>query len=406
MVKYLRNVFVNKLGRVALENQPLEICERKGLGHPDTMCDSVMNEISIQLSKTYMEKFGTVLHHNVDKSLLAAGHSIPAFTGGKVIEPMTFVFGDRATFKAGEEEIPVNMIARRSASDWLKKHFRFLDPEKHVTYQSLIRSGSIALQDIFEREGDYLGANDTSAAVGYAPLSRTEKIIIDLEKHLNSPIFKKEFPESGEDIKLMGLRKKDTLHITIAMAMVDSFIENEKDYFKKRNRIFNEIQKYVDDRHDFKEVTLDLNALDTQGRGIDGLYLTVTGTSAEAGDSGQVGRGNNVVGVIPLNRPISSEAAAGKNPVSHVGKIYNALSYKIAERIIEDINGIKETYVWLLSTIGNPINEPSVVSAQIIPESSINLESVKKNINEIIEHEFEHLDKFTYDLAKGKISLC
>jgi S-adenosylmethionine synthetase len=406
LVNKLENIFINQLGRVALEDQPLEICERKGLGHPDTICDSVMNEISIQLSKEYLERFGMILHHNVDKSLLAAGKSEPAYRGGKIIEPMRFVFGDRATFEVGNEVIPVNKIAESSASEWFEKNFRFIDPEIHVTYQSQILPGSIALKDIFDRKGEYLGANDTSAAVGYAPFSRTENIILDLEKFLNGPDYKSEYPESGEDIKLMGLRKNDDLHITIAMAMVDQFIEKEKDYFRKRESILNSIQEFVDNRHDFNEVTFDLNALDTKGRGIDGLYLTVLGTSAEAGDSGQVGRGNNVAGVIPLNRPMSSEAAAGKNPVSHVGKVYNALSYRIADRVIERVNGLKEVYVWLLSTIGKPINKPTIVSAQVIPEKEINMDSIVTEIDEIIQNEFQNLDTFIDDLAKGRVGLC
>jgi len=398
-------VFVNRLGRSAIEDQALEIVEKKGMGHPDTMCDSVMNRISIELSKEYMKRFGVVLHHNVDKSLLAAGVAVPNYGGGKVVEPMRFVFGDRATFKVGDEEIPVNKIAERSAKRWFKEHLRFVDPVKHVTYQSQIKPGSMALSDIFARKGKYLGANDTSAAVGYAPFTRTENLIKDLEKHLNSKEFKKSYPESGEDIKLMGLRKGNSLNITVAMAFVDRFIESEADYFRRRDEVYDAIKGYVDDKYSFKEVTIDLNALDAKGRGIDGLYLTVTGTSAEAGDSGQVGRGNNVVGVIPLNRPMSSEAAAGKNPVSHVGKIYNALSYRLANRIIDDVPGIKETYVWLLSRIGKPINEPSVVSAQVIPEENVNMSTVTKQINEIIGYEFEHLSEFTDELAKGLIAL-
>ncbi len=402
----MNNTFINELGRIAISDQPLEIVERKGLGHPDTICDSVMNQISIDLSKTYIKKFGTVLHHNVDKSLLAAGAAVPAFNGGKVLEPMRFVFGDRATFKVGTEEIPVNEIAEKSASDWLKQNLRFVDPEKHVIYQSEIKPGSMALADIFDRKGDYLGANDTSAAVGYAPFTPTENMIIDLERHLNSSEFKKRFPESGEDIKLMGLRKQDSLNITVAMAMVDHFITSEADYFKKQDEIYDAITGFVDSKYGFNEVSIDLNPLDVHGRGIDGLYLTALGTSAEAGDSGQVGRGNNVVGVIPLNRPMSSEAAAGKNPVSHVGKIYNALCYRIADRVMSDVSGVKEIYVWLLSQIGKPINEPSVVSAQIIPENGVELNGVRGLIDEVIADEFDHLHEFCNDLALGKISLC
>jgi S-adenosylmethionine synthetase len=402
----LNNIFINELGRVAIEDQLLEIVERKGLGHPDTICDSVMNQISIDLSKEYLKRFDAVLHHNVDKSLLAAGVAIPSFKGGKVKTPMRFIFGDRATFSVGDEQIKVDEIAAKSATDWFKKYLRFVEPEKHVTYQSEIKPGSIALTDIFDRKGEYLGANDTSAAVGYAPFTPTELLILDLERHLNSDEFKKKFPESGEDIKLMGLRKRNNLNITVAIAMVDRFIESESDYFRKRSEIYESINEFVDMKYGFEKVTIDINPLDARGRGIDGLYLTVLGTSAEAGDSGQVGRGNNVVGVIPLNRPMSSEAAAGKNPVSHVGKIYNALSYRIANRVMAEVNGVKEIYVWLLSQIGQPINEPSVVSAQIIPNKNVELKSVSNLIDEVITDEFEHLHEFCHDLAMGKITLC
>ena len=402
----MNNIFINELGRVAIEDQLLEIVERKGLGHPDTICDSVMNQISIDLSKEYLKRFDAVLHHNVDKSLLAAGVAIPSFKGGKVKTPMRFIFGDRATFSVGDEQIKVDEIAAKSATDWFKKNLRFVEPEKHVTYQSEIKPGSIALTDIFDRKGEYLGANDTSAAVGYAPFTPTELLILDLERHLNSDEFKKKFPESGEDIKLMGLRKRNNLNITVAIAMVDRFIESESDYFRKRSEIYESINEFVDMKYGFEKVTIDINPLDARGRGIDGLYLTVLGTSAEAGDSGQVGRGNNVVGVIPLNRPMSSEAAAGKNPVSHVGKIYNALSYRIANRVMAEVNGVKEIYVWLLSQIGQPINEPSVVSAQIIPNKNVELKSVSNLIDEVITDEFEHLHEFCHDLAMGKITLC
>lgn len=405
-MKSLDNVFINVLGRNSLEDQPLEICERKGLGHPDTICDSVMNAISVELSKEYLKRFEVVLHHNVDKSLLAAGKAIPRFNGGKVLEPMKFVFGDRATFNVGNEVVPVEEIAAKSASDWINSNLRFVKPEKHVVYQSEIKPGSVALKDIFFRKGEFLGANDTSAAVGYGPFTRTERLIIDLETFLNSKEFKDRFPESGEDIKLMGLRKKNTLNLTVAMAMVDRFIDNEKDYFRKRSEIYEAANTFVSEKYGFDEIEISLNALDAPGRGIEGLYLTVLGTSAEAGDSGQVGRGNNVVGVIPLNRPMSSEAAAGKNPVSHVGKIYNLLCYRIADRIIENVNGVKETYVWLLSQIGKPINKPSVVSAQLIPEKNVYLKELEPQIYEIIDYEFEHLAEFCEDLAKGIITVC
>ena len=402
----MRNILVTELRQVALEEQPLEICERKGLGHPDSICDAIMNQVSIELSKEYLKRFDTILHHNLDKALLAAGEARVEFGGGEVLRPMRIIYGDRATFKVGDEEIPVDEIAIRSTREWLKRNMRFIDPDIHVKFQSEIKPGAAALQDIFDRKGRFLGANDTSAAVGFAPITETERLILGLERHLNSPGFKKEFPESGEDIKIMGLRRNRRLDLTVAMAFVDRFISGEGDYFRKKAEIEEAINEFIDANYGFEEADVGLNVLDTQRRGIGGLYLTVLGTSAEGGDSGQVGRGNNVIGVIPLNRPVSSEAAAGKNPVSHVGKVYNFLSYRIADQVSQRVNGVKETYIWLLSSIGQPIDEPKVVSAQVILEDGVELEEVSSEIEEAIAHEFDHLEEFCMDLARGKITIC
>ncbi len=403
----MNNVFINELGQVPLQERPLEITERKGLGHPDTMCDNIMNQISVDLSTEYLKRFGNIYHHNMDKGLIAAGETSVKFGGGKVNKPILIVYGDRATFKVGNEEVPVNEIAMKSTKAWLRKNLRFVDPDVHVKYQSEIKPGSAALQDIFGRKkkGEYLGANDTSAAVGFAPYTEQEKLILGLENYLNSKEFKKEHPESGEDIKLMALRRGKKVDLTVAIAMVDRFIGSEDEYFKRKAEISDAIDAWIDDKGGFEEVKVSLNALDARGRGLDGLYLTVLGTSAEAGDSGQVGRGNNVRGVIALLRPMSSEAAAGKNPVSHVGKIYNMLCYRIADRIIDEVSGVTETYVWLLSRIGRPINEPSVVSAQLIPEKGVALKSLQPSIENIIDDEFEHLDEFCSALADGHVGL-
>jgi len=402
----MENLMITELRQVALEEQPLEICERKGLGHPDSICDAIMNEVSIELSKEYLRRFGAILHHNLDKGLLAAGETRVKFGGGEVITPMLIVYGDRATFDVGDERVPVNEIAIRSTKEWLRRNLRFVDPDIHVNYQSEIKPGAVSLQDIFERRGKFLGANDTSAAVGYAPMTRTERLILDLERYLNSPGFKRDYPESGEDVKIMGLRRGRRLHLTIAMAFVDRFIESEEDYFRKKGEVAEAIREFLADREGFDEIDFSLNVLDARGRGVKGCYLTVLGTSAEGGDSGQVGRGNNVVGVIPLNRPISSEAAAGKNPVSHVGKIYNTLTFRIANRIMDQVNGLKEVYVWLLSDIGKPINEPKAASVQVIPEEGTKLSEVESEIREVVEGEFQRLDQFCMDLAMGRIPIC
>jgi len=400
------NIMVDELKQVPLGEQRMEICERKGVGHPDTICDSVMNEVSIALSKLYMEEFGAIMHHNVDKSLLAAGETETRFGGGELKKRMLMVFGDRATFEVGGVEVPVEEITIEASKRWFRENLRFVDPDEHLKFQIELKRGSQALVDIFERRGRYLGANDTSAAVGYAPMSATEKVVFDTEKFLNSREFKKSFPETGEDVKIMGFRKERNLKITVAMAFVDRFIDSEEDYFRKKEEVSEEIKQFIDSRVDMDKVELTVNALDVRGRGVDGIYLTVLGTSADGADCGQVGRGNRVNGIIPLNRPTSSEAAAGKNPVSHVGKIYNLLSYRIANEIYERISGFKEVYVWLLSQIGKPINEPMVASVQVIPEQGLSLSTVSEEIENVVQAEFNNLDRFIDDLARGRIPVC
>jgi len=400
-----RNILVDALKQTPLEQQKLEIVERKGLGHPDSICDNIMDRISVRLSQEYLKKAGAILHHNIDKSLLAAGEAEPQFGGGKIKKPMLLVIGDRATFDF-DGGIPVDEIAVRTAKEWFKERLRFVDPEKHVRYQVELKPGHPELMDIFKRKGRVLGANDTSAAVGYAPMTRVEQTVLGTEKYLNSPEFKKRFPESGEDIKIMGYRKNNELRLTVGMALVDRYVKSESDYFKKKEAIQEEITRFVQKKSDFDKIMIELNTLDKKGRGVDGVYITVLGSSCEAGDSGQVGRGNRTNGIIPLNRPFCSEAAAGKNPVSHVGKIYNTLTHKIAGEICRQVSGLEEVYIWLLSRIGNPIDQPAVAAAQVVMKGNNSFDGVKREIEEVVDNELEHIDKFTDELAKGKIQIC
>ena len=402
----MRNILVDCSKPAPVEQQKVEIVERKGLGHPDSICDAIMDNVSVKLCKEYLEKVGSILHHNADKSLLVAGDVEPNFGGGKVKEPMFLIFGDRATREANGVTFPVEELALQAAKEWIKKKLRFVDPEKHVKYRVELKPGSPELVDIFNRKGKVLGANDTSAAVGYAPMTRLEKIVLKTEQYANSSLFKKKFPEAGEDVKVMGLRKDNELNLTVSIAFVDRYVKDEKDYFRKKGEVLEDLRMFVKDSVTFEKVVVDLNTLDIEGRGIGGVYLTVTGTSAESADSGEVGRGNRVNGVIPLNRPTCSEAAAGKNPVSHVGKIYNLLTHRIAKSVYEKVPGLEEVYIWLLSQIGKPIDQPAIAAAQVVLQSGNSLQNLQKSIEAVVDEELANIDRFTMDLAYGRVPIC
>ncbi len=390
----------------SVTDQRVEIVERKGTGHPDFICDSVMEAVSVALSRTYKEVFGTILHHNIDKGLLAAGRTAHTFGGGRVIKPMELIIGDRATSSAMGKKIPVGEIAVDAAKDWLRKHLRFVDPERHVKYRPVLAPGSEELTDIFARSNAIKGANDTSALIGYYPLSPTEEAVLSLERYLNSRPFKKKYSETGEDIKVMGLRTGEELELTVAMPLISSFIHSERAYFAQKEILHGEIEKFVRANSPFSRISVHLNALDERGRGGGGVYLSLLGTSAEDADSGQVGRGNRVNGLISVNRPMGTEAAAGKNPVSHVGKIYNILAHKTAEKIYKNVDGIREVYVLLLSRIGTPVDSPPMASVQVLLERGCRLADVSGQAAIIVERELADISAFCDSLAKGIYPVC
>ena len=400
-----RNIMIDRALAGPMEEQPIELVERKGTGHPDTICDSIMEAVCLDLCREYSMNFGRICHHNIDKGLLVAGRSMPETGGGIMLEPMKLIFGDRATYTCDGRLIPVGEIAEAAAKKWIRKNLRFVDADKHILFQNEIKPGSPELTDAFARK--IIGANDTSVGVGYAPLSETERLVLASEQFLNSPDLKAIFPEVGEDIKIMGYRFGRTLTLTVAIAFVDRFVHSPEHYFDRKASLHGELLKFVErENHQLDSIIIDINTLDDPSRGEGGMYLTVLGTSAEGGDCGQVGRGNRVNGIIPFNRPQTTEAAAGKNPVNHVGKIYNILSHEIAHMIHRETPGVREAVVYLCSQIGKPVDRPMVASAQLVLEQGADLDEVRKHAAEIIDRELEDIRQFIGRLAEGKYRVC
>ena len=392
-----RNIKVERLNQRPLEQQEIELVERKGIGHPDSVADGLAESISRALCQEYLDRFGAVLHHNTDKTQIVAGRSKPAFGGGEVICPLYILLTGRATRVFKEEEIPVDTIAIKAARKLLSESLSNLDVNNHVILDAKIGMGSSDLRDVFGRKVP--SANDTSFGVGYAPLSETENIVYNTEREMMRMM--KEFPAIGEDIKVMGMRHGDAINLTIACAMVDRHMSNLKEYTDTKREI---VEHLVEHARQFtaRKITAQMNVADNIEEG--SVYITVTGTSAEMGDDGAVGRGNRANGLITPNRPMSLEATCGKNPINHVGKIYNLLSTEAARQIAAEVQGIDEVYIKILSQIGKPIDEPHIASIQIVPKDGVDIKSLEAGATEILDSWLANIPKLQQMLFRGEIS--
>lgn len=395
----MMNINIESSTTEPLRKQDIEIVERKGIGHPDSICDGIAESVSRSLSLYYKKNFGRILHHNTDQVELVGGRSNPVFGGGDILCPMYVLLSGRATMHYGDDSIPIHRIAIEAAKTYVEENLQHIKVGSHMIIDSRMGEGSLSLQDTFDEDLVMPHANDTSFGVGFAPLSDTEQLVLDVEKLLNSQAFKKEFPSVGEDIKVMGLRIKDDILLTVAAAFISPRVHTREEYNRLKGEVREEIiQTFGDTLH--RRLTVDINTADTDHS----AYLTVTGTSSEMGDDGSVGRGNRVNGLITPYRPMSMEAAAGKNPVSHVGKIYNLLSRKIADEIAE-IDGIEEVEVYLLSQIGHPINDPAEACARVITSGDTTVSELESDIEEVMKRNIEHVKQITDLVVEGKLTV-
>jgi S-adenosylmethionine synthetase len=299
----------------------------------------------------------------------------------------------------------VSDIVIETAKQWFRGHLPRVDPERHLKYQVEMRPGSLQLAGGLQ--ASIVRANDTSAVVGYAPLTTTERVVLDCECYLNSADFKARFPETGEDVKVLGIRRQSQLGLTVAMPLLLTYVRTESEYFERKAVIQADLLDYLSSHASSLEISLNLNHLDHTGDGLDGIYTSLLGTSAEDADSGQVGRGNQVNGVIALNRPRGAEAAAGKNPVSHVGKIYSILADQLASHIWKSLPALREVIVWMCSRVGDPINQPWLLSVRLHPDpGAAPTAQLSGRVREIVEERIGNMDAFIEELVSGKYWVC
>jgi S-adenosylmethionine synthetase len=339
-------------------NPEIEFVERKGLGHPDTLCDRLSEELARQLALDYELYTGAVRHFNVDKALLAAGSVDIGFGGGEITKPSRLILVGKATFdydwQPDSEEL---------ANQYHKRLMDLLPEASPEAFEVEVwlNQSSVDLAAVVHAETVAPLANDTSFAAVSMPRSVLESVVHSVEMHLNSPTYRASAPV-GRDIKVMGARNGENITVTVACPVLADRVQNRDEYDGVVDGIQTEAARVASEIAG-RAVRVQVNQADQE----DSAYLTLSGTSAEAGDDGQVGRGNRFGGLITPYRPMSLEAAAGKNPASHVGKTYHAIGYDISQRLIAETSAT-ETTIRLLSSIGHSVTEPQRVHIETAGE--------------------------------------
>jgi len=374
-----RNIVVSEATGPYIEDLPVEIVERKGIGHPDSLCDGIAERISVEYSRWCQENLGTLLHHNFDKVQLVAGEVEVGYGGGHMIRPIRIQIAGRGTPVYQGKKIPLDAIAIEAARLHIQETMRHLDPDRHMVIDSFVGRGAEELAYVV----DHVTANDTSFGVSHWPRSGLERAVYETSRYINFELID-QFP-IGEDVKVMGARQGSRMVLTVALPFIAEHIHDAAEYIEARRAAQEAIQTFAA-RLDTREVTVHVNTADDVEAGA--VYLTLTGTSAEMGDDGAVGRGNRVNGLITPFRAVSLEAACGKNPISHVGKVYNVLAMLAARDIVERVPTVKEATVYLLSQIGAPLDQPLVATATVRPVSGSLTPSIQADVQAILD---EHL---------------
>lgn len=375
-----------------LVNPNFEVVERKGVGHPDTVSDSLAEKISVDYSRYCLENFGVVLHHNVDKVGVLGGCIDLNWGNAHLKKPIRIILDGRISRCFGSHKIPVYEIAEKAIKTQIVKNLPRLDVSKDIEIIDMSTDYSKnpywfnprGLEDVPENQS--LFANDTSAVISYWGLTTTETLALALEGFFYKAVGVPRYSYIGQDIKVMIVRNMKFYDITLCVPFFAQDISKEAVYWEMKEKITEELIAFTKD-------ILPLDAtfrlvVNTQDQGKDqkatnnirGFYLVCTGGALDYGEEGFVGRGNNRLGFISSGRPYTMEAACGKNPIYHVGKVLGVVADRLSKELASKFKGGFE--VWLIARNGDPLFEPNGVLIKHSSEASdTEVESV---LNEVL----------------------
>jgi len=368
----------------------VEIVERKGIGHPDSLSDIIAEYFSNVYSRYCLDKYDVVLNHWFDKILISGGEAILKPGNSKVIKkPKVYLFGKITSIQNGN--IPIKELFTDVVFKVFNSIFSLTKesmPEIVIDVNSGI--GAEHLPSFYKYDPqsnvhvheDVLRSNDTVFVVGYAPYSKLESYVCELENYINSKSFKEIHPYTGYDVKVLAQRIQNNLDVTICIPFIADRINSWSLYEDSKIQILSSLYKFTE-TFNWKSSKINLNTKDSKEKG----FLTVYGTALDKGDFGVVGRGNRFPGFISANRGETQEAYHGKNPIIHSGKLLTVIAHRVARRIYNDTN--IPTKVSICINNGSELKKPECIyifkdnQGQVIAAGLI---------NRILQDEFDKMD--------------
>ncbi|MGK5548652.1 methionine adenosyltransferase [Streptomyces sp. URMC 127] len=362
-----------------LADEPFEIVERKGHGHPDTLADALGEHLSHIYSAYTREHFGAVLHHQFDKTGILGGRVQVSFGGGQMLAPVRVLLSGRASSSFAGEPIPVREMLTDATRAFVAHRFPMLDPTRDLRLLYEVSQGDSpggigtkdasanvrsrwfaprGLEDLPELTK--LACNDTSSGCAFSPPTPTEQLVLDVEDVLAGP----DRPAwLGSDIKIMAHRHGTRVDLTCAVPQIAAHVPDLDTYVAHREAARAALEQHAAEHYPGLEVRIWLNTRDDEQR--PELYLTHTGSSIETGDEGLVGRGNRYGGLISAMRPFTMEGISGKNPVYHTGKVYCVGADLIARSIHDRLGHGAE--VLLVGQSGRELTDPWATVVRVEP---------------------------------------
>ncbi|MFI0188589.1 methionine adenosyltransferase [Streptomyces sp. NPDC017082] len=322
----------------------VEVVERKGIGHPDTLADGIAELASIRYSRHCMDVAGAVLHHNLDKVAVLGGRAAFTDTDGVYDRPLRVVFGGRISTTFAGHPLPVRDILEQAAVDHLRTALPGFDRVRLEVRHETTDSSKFphwfaprSLEDLPERPRAF--SNDTAYLVGSAPRTATETVVLLAEAWF------RRLPWAGSDIKALAVRDGATWTVTVCVPALAGQLTSAAEFDDAVTVAAGELTELLAERLPGR-ATVVCNTRGSRTGPVSGQYFTLSGSAVDYGEDGLVGRGNARTGVISGAHLAGNEATFGKNPAYHVGKVGGWLADTAARTVAAEFGPCRIGLLW------------------------------------------------------------